>query len=308
MIQASFLGRNGWLLAPVVGLGAGVALLLFPLRLALSSFLPVLITLLFSLGLWLFYSTRRPNQAIAALAESAAFLFTVMPLLVIYNYATTMAGRPLLDASFARLDAFLGFDWMQHLAWVKSWPGLGEILTLAYASSLPQIPLALIILAFCRRLKALRSFVLLFAGTLMVTLTLSAIFPAAGAYVYFAPPASMAVGFDPQNGIWHLAQFTDLRDGTMTTLDLRHLSGLVTFPSFHTILAVLTAWALRDVRYVALPAALLNALVIVSTLAIGGHHLFDVIAGAAIAIAGIALMDGRSLLRQASWQKATTPA
>lgn len=306
MVNASIFGLKGWALAPIAAACAGAALLLFPLRPMPASFLPVLAAALLSLGIWWFYCVKRPNPAIAALAESVAFLFVVMPLLTIYNYATTMAARPLYDATFARLDAMLGFDWMHHLAQVKAWPGAGEFLTLAYASSLPQILLTLIVLAFCARYRSLRNFVLLFVGTLIVTLTLAAAFPAAGAYVYYAPPASMAVGFDPQNGIWHLAQFTGLRDGSMTTLDLTHISGMVTFPSFHTILAIITAWALRDVKYVALPAIALNALVILSTLAIGGHHLFDIIVGALIAVAGIILIEGHSLLRRASWHGAAT--
>ena len=65
------------------------------------------------------------------------------------------------------------------------------------------------------------------------------------------------------------------------------MQGLVTFPSFHTSLAIITTYAVRGIRFVTLPVAILNGLVIVSTLPEGGHYLIDVIAGAIISIIAI---------------------
>lgn len=301
----SLLGK-GWLLVPLIGLGAGLSLAFFPLELALLSFVPVYAAAALTAGLWLFYASRRPEPRLSALAESACFILAVMPLLAIFNYATTMADRPLYDAALAHLDQALGFDWMGHLAFIKSLPGVGDILTLVYGSSLVQFILAVTILALTGKFHNLRALVLLFAVTLAVTLILFAIFPAAGAYVYYAPGADKMVGFDPENGIWHLAAFTGLRDGTMTVLDLARTEGMVTFPSFHTALAVLTAWSLRQTRYVALPAAFLNGLVVLSTLSIGGHHLVDIIAGATIAMTAIAVYQWQGSLGQAEARQTAT--
>jgi membrane-associated phospholipid phosphatase len=81
-----------------------------------------------------------------------------------------------------------------------------------------------------------------------------------------------------------------LRSGPAAVLDFRKMEGLVTFPSFHTVLAIITAYAFRGFRLLALPALVLNGAVIVSTLPEGGHYLVDVLAGALIAAAGIALV------------------
>jgi hypothetical protein len=43
-----------------------------------------------------------------------------------------------------------------------------------------------------------------------------------------------------------------LRDGSLRTLDLMHLAGVVTFPSFHAA-AVLYAWAVWPMRLLRLP-------------------------------------------------------
>ena len=40
-----------------------------------------------------------------------------------------------------------------------------------------------------------------------------------------------------------------LRDGTLRTLDLFHLNGVLTFPSFHAASAILYGWALWPIRW-----------------------------------------------------------
>ena len=62
---------------------------------------------------------------------------------------------------------------------------------------------------------------------------------------------------------------------------MSHLEGVVTFPSFHAITALLIAHAWRG-----LPGATLfkiwAALVIVSAVPIGGHYVIDLVVGAAL--------------------------
>jgi membrane-associated phospholipid phosphatase len=65
---------------------------------------------------------------------------------------------------------------------------------------------------------------------------------------------------------------------------LSDIRGLATFPSFHIVLAILTAWALYPVRVVGAFALALNGIVVVATLGSGGHYLVDVLGGGAIAI------------------------
>jgi membrane-associated phospholipid phosphatase len=71
------------------------------------------------------------------------------------------------------------------------------------------------------------------------------------------------------------------------------MAGMVSFPSFHTIVAVLTAWALWPLRIIGPIAVLLNAILIVSTVPWGGHYLIDIPAGAAIAVLGITVIAHR---------------
>jgi membrane-associated phospholipid phosphatase len=91
--------------------------------------------------------------------------------------------------------------------------------------------------------------------------------------------------------MWPFAHtFTALRNGSLSMIDLSALQGVVSFPSFHTVLGVITIYALRDTRWLMVPVFLLNGTMIVSTLPVGGHHLLDVLAGAGLTFGAILLV------------------
>jgi membrane-associated phospholipid phosphatase len=111
--------------------------------------------------------------------------------------------------------------------------------------------------------------------------------PTAGAYSYYLPKPGSFSNFNAQAGMWHYELLNYFRGDSAPILDFEAIHGLIFFPSFHTILAVLTPYSVRHWKYLFAPAVILNVLVIISTLPEGGHHLIDVLAGAAIAAAAI---------------------
>jgi membrane-associated phospholipid phosphatase len=72
-----------------------------------------------------------------------------------------------------------------------------------------------------------------------------------------------------------------MRSGATTSISWRGAQGLIEFPSFHTIWAVLLAAAFARTRFF-WPMAILNALVVASTIPAGMHYFVDVWAGLAI--------------------------
>jgi membrane-associated phospholipid phosphatase len=67
------------------------------------------------------------------------------------------------------------------------------------------------------------------------------------------------------------------------------LRGVVGFPSYHTLQALVLAWYARNVPWLRWPAFALNAAVLVSIPIQGGHHLVDMFGGAAVTAAAIGL-------------------
>ena len=207
-----------------------------------------------------------------------------------YMYLATSAALPLQDARLASLDQILGFDWLDFLALANSSRVVSWALVGAYHSVVPQILLLYVLLSFGRHEQRLAEFLTLYSVTCVAVGVLMVLVPAAGAYAHYNPQPELFDGFSSNAGMFHYEHFTLLRTQAAPLLDFRHVEGLVTFPSFHTVLAIIIAYAVRGVRFIALPTMILNAIVIVSTLPEGGHFLVDVIAGAIIAVVGIALV------------------
>ena len=76
-----------------------------------------------------------------------------------------------------------------------------------------------------------------------------------------------------------LEQLRGLRSGEQRTIGFRDAEGLIAFPSFHTIWAILLALAFRHRRRLFVVAVALNLVVILSTLTTGWHYLSDVLGG-----------------------------
>jgi membrane-associated phospholipid phosphatase len=246
-------------------------------------------------GLGYFYSTIRPDARLATLGFAAAYLIPFTVLAAILSYVGTSLDRPLLDAQFARADVALGLDWMAVLSFSDGHPAVGTVLRVAYHSSMLQMVSVFIVLAGTRQLDRLAGFLTLFTATGIITVLASIVFPAAGAFVFHNPPAELRDVVGQAAGIWHLEHFEALRSGAMRTIRLNAVEGLITFPSFHTALAIITAWAFWRTSYLALPVLGISVLVIASTVPVGGHYFVDVLAGAAIAAACIAALNWRSL-------------
>ena len=84
----------------------------------------------------------------------------------------------------------------------------------------------------------------------------------------------------------------------MIDFNVPNANCLATFPSGHTILAIIMTYALRGSRWIFIPALIVNGAMLVSTIPHGGHHMFDLVAGAAIAAGAILLVRLQPGLRR----------
>ncbi|AIO66318.1 PAP2 superfamily protein [Burkholderia oklahomensis] len=149
----------------------------------------------------------------------------------------------------------------------------------AYDSAKRQLIGITIGLGLTGRDEALPEFVTLFMLAGMLVLLISASFPAASAFLHFRVPDPAALS--------SVSDFVRLRDGTLHAFDPAARQGTVSMPSFHTVLGVPFAYALRRVSVVAPLALLFNGWMVAPTPTQGGHDLVDVLSGLLVAFAGI---------------------
>lgn len=102
--------------------------------------------------------------------------------------------------------------------------------------------------------------------------------PAVGAMAHTGMLDLQGSGLPRGAGVYHLDAFARFHAGADPVLRLGDMNGLVTFPSFHTVLALLATQALAHTRWRWLGVAW-TAVVIVSTIPIGGHYAVDLLAG-----------------------------
>jgi len=185
---------------------------------------------------------------------------------VTLTYMVAQWAPPLADNWLIAADHALGFaslrPWQQTIA--------GTFLTIAYYSLLVQTAATIAVLGLLNRREPLERFLQQMMVTALVVLACFAIMPAIGPCVV-APSGDQA---------HYLEHFRDLRSGTRTGLSLADAEGIITFPSFHTIWALLLVAACP--RPLKALSVLLNSAVIVATLTTGWHYLSDVLAGVAV--------------------------
>jgi membrane-associated phospholipid phosphatase len=296
MRHQSILGMNMWLLLPFSCAVSFTFFAALGFHFAWMSVLPTIAIAAAAAAVHTFYTRVRPDDVIPAMVEALAFLFLIIPPLAILEYPTQALNFPLRDAEFAAMDKALGFDWMGHVLWVSNHPWIGQCLSVAYHSCMVQLAAVVIVLSLMKRFDDLRGFLLLFALTAIIVTATATVIPGEGAYTYLKLPASIRTNSDPLAGIWHLVDMRALRAGTLTSVSLDKVEGLISMPSFHVIFAILLAWATRGVRFVFIPASIWNALVCISAIAIGGHYFIDTVTGALIAFVSIYVYNNGKVL------------
>ena len=249
------------------------------------------ITVIAAVGFFFEQSGRSPKMS--DWAHYVALWLSLAITIDIYSYAVTTSRMQLWDLRFARMDAALGFNWLGCLSLIMRHPILRNLLEHDYNSVFVQVFVSIAYFAIIRRTDRNRE--LLWTGMMsaLITASLSGLLPAVGPYVNDVK--SLPLKDMPA---W-LAVFVTLRDGTLSKFALLDMTGIVTFPSFHTALAILLIYVHRSPLRSFMPVIILNVVMLVAIPFAGHHYLVDMIAGAgvaaiSIAIVRLAMRSGRS--------------
>jgi hypothetical protein len=238
--------------------------------------LPVCI-LLPSAAFYLWRGESRPFHLTHCLARFYALAVGA----AVLSYIAARTPMPLADALFARADRALGFDWPAWYAVVRSHPRLETAFAVAYASMSPQTVAAVIGFALLGQRRRGDEAIWALALSIIPTLAISAVLPAEGAWAHFG----FAAGDPPVS----LEQFLALRADRLHMLNPADLGGIITFPSYHAVWAILVPWLLRGTPFF-VPALLLDATMMAAAVSEGGHYLVDLFGGTAVAALAILII------------------
>jgi membrane-associated phospholipid phosphatase len=194
-------------------------------------------------------------------------------------YIASRSTLALADSSLARADHGLGLEVPSILHVIAFHPWARTALAFSYDLLFPLMVVAALVPALRFRFSAAKELIVSIVFATLAGAALFALLPAIGPWAaYGFPPSPLQSQTQ--------ALFLSLRAGSVHFIDFSE-PGVVCFPSFHVLLAILSATALCAVKPLRIPAILIAAMISVSTLTTGWHYVVDVIGGLILAAASI---------------------
>jgi hypothetical protein len=234
-------------------------------------------------------------ESVAAFMESTALFILFVPAYVFFSYmAASISLFPYCDAMLLRADQALGFHWLDYVHWVDSHPLIARLYTFGYSQWGPgELLLLFAALAITRQSRRLYTLLLAFIAGAFLCITIASFLPATGISAFQHMTEMHLSHVSVATGFVQVADLERLRAGTLHDINMNDFKGMVTFPSYHSCLAVLLtwgAWTVPGLRWIAL---FLNGVMLVATPVNGGHYLVDTISGTIIALVILRLLRGR---------------
>ena len=215
-------------------------------------------------------------KEVAALAIWAVFATLTLSVLV---QIAARSPAPLVDSALAQWDNAMGLSAADAVRWISRFPLLHELLTISYGLLPLMILTALFLPVLFGYPRDSRCYVAAIIVAAIITAVLFLKWPAAGPWtVYHFKPDQLQASVERYLHALKSSRPISIQGGN---------AGIVSFPSFHVVLALLSALALRKIPYIRWGAAGLSILICISTVTTGWHYFVDVLGG--IAVTGVAV-------------------
>lgn len=194
---------------------------------------------------------------------------------------------PLQDQLFGDIDRRLGINIQSIQLWAAHhW--LGHLLNLSYAAVNILIPLSVLLPLIFRKPEYVRRLVVANLVCFAIGIPLFALLPAIGPWRYFdSAPTQLQYTFCE-------APFLGLRAPGLYVLTTQP-AGIICFPSFHVVWAIVCGATLWCFRYFRPIIVLLCAMIVISTMTTGWHYFTDVLGGLVLSV--ISLLAAHALVR-----------
>jgi membrane-associated phospholipid phosphatase len=232
-----------------------------------------------------FFRRIRPASSIGFSTECCAQLMLILSIGCALSYPLATAGFPYRDAVLNAADTWMGLDWRAYLHFFNDRPLLGTLGHLAYSSILLQLLVLIVSLAGPSRLLRLQQYILATALALVITLVVFVFAPASGIFTFLNIQPDEFANLSPIMTTNQILRLDALRNGQQSYVN--GMEGLITFPSFHTVWAVLFMWVFYPVKQLRYGAIFLNLFIIASTPILGAHYFIDLVGGGVVAVIAI---------------------
>lgn len=202
----------------------------------------------------------------------------------VLSYLSMAVARPLVDGQLLAADRALGFDWIGIYRWLAVHPATAKVLELVYDSLVYQgLYFGVLFGLMDKKDDLRRMFWLVFVAGIFTSAG-AALFPALGTFKTFGLESHGA----------YLLDMARLRAGALH-FALSSLTGVVSFPSFHTTMALAYIYGFRRTGAIGWIVAALNLVMLCAIPFFGGHYLVDMIAGAGVMLASLGIVKAAPL-------------
>ena len=233
----------------------------------------LILVIVFLYIMYIFYSKLRPDPKIGMALLSTLFLIICTALLLVLSYLAYTTNLPFVDSTLAAMDGYMGFSSPEIVLMFRNYPWLYIIFSFIYNCILFQSVVVILYFSFIGEKIYLERFLMLFLISLLLTIFIGALLPAAGPYVWYnySPSPELQSALD---------RLYEIRNNIV---NITKEDGIITVPSFHAIAAFIYIYTFRnEKKIIFIPILILNLLMVFSCLPIGQHYLTDIVAGATV--------------------------
>lgn len=200
--------------------------------------------------------------------------------LIILSYLSLANSGALIDSALLGFDRAIGFDWIGLYRGLEQHPALMNGMKILYQSLLVQGFYVTVLLGLRGEKYEMRELWRLSTIACVLCCLFGMLFPALGPFKLF--------GLEEQ-GIF-LPDMERLIAGRDLTFDAAALTGVIEFPSFHTVLALACPYALRRTGVIFWIFIVLDGLMLLTIPFFGGHYLADMLAGAGVFLLALGIV------------------
>lgn len=241
-----------------------------------------------------YYQRRRREPALAAMLMGASFLVLFSAGASVLNYFLLTVAGPRIDTALVAADRAMGFDWYAVMVAMADHPLLNAVFFRVYNMVLPEIALVLVLLAWMGRPEQVYRYCLALGAGALIAIGIWTLMPSLGAKSLYTLPPDVArrltLSVTCEYG-QALVALLHNGPGFITPADLR---GLIAFPSYHGVLALIVAWYGWQIPWLRWPLLLLNAVVIACSPIQGGHHMVDMLGSFPVAALALWMVRKRT--------------